>query len=74
MKKLIEKRIKETWQRDLMAELSIELYKEGYRQSDIQFGNDPAKLMIANYLRDLEINGFTIPNRFGAKKYFIDKP
>jgi hypothetical protein len=71
MNKNIEERILRTWERDLMAELSIELYNEGVRSNDIKCVG-PAELQVSNCLRDLERCGKIYPMSFrGTKTYSL---
>jgi len=67
-------RIKKVAERDLMAELAIDLFNEGYRSSTLNLNVfDPDFLDISNCIRDLEINGEIKPNGYNKKSYKLKR-
>lgn len=72
----VVRRIEFELSRDLLAELAIDLYREGYRESSIDLQSletcNYSCLTMRNYLWDLEKTGQILPNRMGKKVYKID--
>jgi len=64
-------RIKAIAERDLLAELAIELYDEGYREATfpLKINNDPHILSVFNAIREWEKFGKIIPMGLGKKLY-----
>ena len=64
-------RIRATAERDLLAELAIELYDEGYREATfpLKINNDPHILSVVNALREWEKSGRIIPQGLRKKIY-----
>jgi len=69
-KKKLQARIRAEAERDLLAELAIQLHEEGYREDTLGLSPfDPAYNAVLNYIREWDRFGRILPNGLGKKIY-----